>query len=337
MKAMQIEQPGLATVTTVPDPSPGPGEVIVRVAACGVCGTDVHIFKGEYEGAYPVIPGHESSGTIVEVGPGVKGRWSVGQRVTFDPNISCGECVYCRRGLYNHCERWTALGVTRPGCFAEYVAVPESVLFDLGDLSFAAGAFVEPLSCVAHGLKNRAPVRPGDAVLIFGAGPIGLLLMQAVRADGAASVVVTDARADRLALAAKLGAITVLSGAHQAERLRDLAPIGYDMVIDATGVPQVVEAALAYVRPAGTFLVFGVCPVEARITVSPYEIFRRDLTIVGSFAVNRTFPPALAWLASGAVQVEPLLTHTLPLDAMPDVLAGKLALPGQLKVQMHLT
>ena len=337
MKAVIIRKPGEAAVDDIPAPAPQPDEVIVQVAACGVCGTDVHLFHGEIEGHYPLIPGHEITGTIVEVGPEVKGGWSVGQRVTFDPNIACGVCAYCRRGLYNHCENWSALGVTRPGGLAEYVSVPETVLYDLGDLSFEVGAFVEPLSCVAHGLKHQAPIRPGDDVLIFGAGPIGLLLMQAARAEGAERVVVTDTQTGRLAVAAQLGAVIVEAGAGQDAQLRDLAPIGYRMVIDATGVPAVVERALDYVQPAGTLLIFGVCPTEAHIPFSPYHVYRRDLHIVGSFALNRTFPPALEWLVSGAMQVGPLLTHTLSLAETAAVLAGQRTLPGQLKVQMQLS
>jgi 2-desacetyl-2-hydroxyethyl bacteriochlorophyllide A dehydrogenase len=336
VKAVLIEQPGQVSLQTVPDPVLAPDEVIIKVAACGLCGTDVHLYQGKIHGAYPLIPGHEVSGTIIAVGPEVSGDWAVGQRVIFDPNLACGECEFCRRGLYNHCRAWAGVGITRSGGFAEYVAVPASVLYDLGQLAFAVGAFVEPLSCVAHGL-NRAPARPGDNVLVFGAGPIGLLLMQAARAQGAERVVVTDVLPDRLAVAEQLGAVSVPADKEQDGRLRDLAPIGYDLVIDATGVPGVVEAALDYVRPAGQTLIFGVCPEDARIPLSPYDVYRRDLSIVGTFALNRTFPPALEWLSSGAVQVEPLLTHQVGLDELPDVLTGRRKMPGRLKVQMQVT
>lgn len=336
MQALVIEQPGTVSVQTVPDPTPQEGEVIIKVAASGLCGTDIHLYHGEFEGVYPLIPGHEGSGTIAEIGPGVKKDWAVGQRVTFDPNIACENCAYCERGLYNHCANWTALGVSKPGAFAEYMAVPEDVLFDIGDLSFTAGAFVEPLACVAHGL-NMAHIAPGDAVLIFGAGPMGLQLLQAAQASGARRVVVSEPDPDRQALAAELGATVAPFGSLQENYLRDLEPIGYDLVIDATGLAPVVESALSYVRPAGTMLIFGVCSKEARIPLSPFEVYRRDLTIVGSFALNRTFPPALEWLQSGAVQVEPLLSHTVALEDMPAVLKGERDLEGQIKIQMQIT
>src|SRR5215212_5722640 len=190
MKAAFIRQPGEADVVTVPEPIPGADDVLIKVRAAGICGTDLHIFKGEYEATYPLIPGHEFSGEVVAVGANVR-NFRVGDRVTADPNIPCNRCPSCQRNEPNQCENLAAIGVTRSGAFARYVTAPEGNVFAINDLSFAAAALVEPLACVVWGLK-RVQVQPGDSVLIFGAGPMGCLMLQALRSVGASSVVVTD-------------------------------------------------------------------------------------------------------------------------------------------------
>jgi 2-desacetyl-2-hydroxyethyl bacteriochlorophyllide A dehydrogenase len=316
----------------VADPAPARGEVLIQVEAAGVCGTDVHIYLGEYEATYPIIPGHEFAGVVVAVGEGVA-RFRVGDRVTADPNISCGRCPACQRNEPNQCLEPQAVGVTRAGAFARYVSVPEGNVFAIGSLSFAQAAFVEPLACVVWGLQ-RVQVGPGEAVLIFGAGPMGCLLAQAIRCAGAAKVVITDVAAWRLRLAAALGVTeTVLADDRQEARLRALAPLGYDLVVDATGVPRVVEEAFRYVRPRGKIWLFGVCPRDAVASFRPYEVFRKDLTVYGSFAVCRTFPQSIAWLESGAVQVEPLISHRLPLGRFAEGLDLAWRAPDRMKVQ----
>lgn len=190
MKAAVIETPGRVVVQEVPDPQPAPDEVIVSVALAGLCGTDLHIYAGEINSVYPIIPGHEVVGTIAEVGDGVTDL-TPGMHVTFDPNIPCGQCHFCRRLRFNHCLNWQGIGVTRDGGFAERVAVPAKVIYPIGDLPFERAVFIEPLSCVVYGLQRATPAL-GDRALIFGAGPIGLLLMQAIQRAGAAQVVVTD-------------------------------------------------------------------------------------------------------------------------------------------------
>jgi threonine dehydrogenase-like Zn-dependent dehydrogenase len=188
------------------------------------------------------------------------------------------------------------------------------------NLSDTQAAFVEPVACVVHALK-RVRVWPGDEVLIFGAGPMGLLLVQALRQMGASLVVVVEKQADRLALAGELGAgAAVLAGPDQAGALRELAPYGFGLVVEATGVPAVIEGAFQYLKPRGQYLQFGVAPKEARITLSPYDVFQHDWTIAGSFALCYTFQPAIAWLSSGVVQVEPLISHSLPLTEFPAAL-----------------
>jgi 2-desacetyl-2-hydroxyethyl bacteriochlorophyllide A dehydrogenase len=336
MKAARINQPGQAVVTAVAEPEPGPDEVLIEVAAAGICGTDLHIFHGEYEAKYPLIPGHEFSGTVVAVGVGVE-RYRPGDRVTADPNIPCNRCPACQRNEPNQCERLAAIGVTRNGAFAQYVTAPEGNVFPIGDLSFAQAALVEPLACVVWGLK-RVQIQPGDSAVIFGAGPMGCLILQAVRHSGAAKVIVTDTVPWRLEQAAQLGATeTILADSKQDQRLRALSPRGYDVVIEVTGVPKVFEQSITYARPRGKLWMFGVPPRDSRVTIMPYDIFRKDLSIIGSFAVNRTFQESIALIQSGAVQVESLISHRLPLDRFCDGLELAEHDPKRMKVQFALS
>ncbi len=313
MKAAQIERPGAAAVVTVPEPVPGADDVLIRVRAAGICGTDLHIFKGEYEATYPLIPGHEFSGEVVAVGANVQ-NFKVGDRVTADPNIPCNRCRYCQRNQPNQCVNLKAIGVTRSGAFAEYVIAPEGNVFAIGDLSYAAAALVEPLACVVWGLK-QVEVQPGDTALVFGAGPMGCLVAQGLRSAGASKVVVTDLVRGRLDLVEQLGAsATVVADENQMSTLMSLEPDGYDIVVDATGIPAVLEGTFVYAKPRGKIWVFGVTPQGTWVKFPSYEVFRRDLKIIGSFAVNRTFPQSIALIQSGTVQVEPLISHQLPID-----------------------
>ena len=321
MRAACYDRPFEVSVRDVPRPKAGPGEVVIRVEAAGICGTDLHLFQGEFEPRFPLIPGHEFAGVVVETGPGVT-TCAPGDRVAVDPNLYCEQCYFCRRDMQNHCENWQALGVTLPGGFAEYAAAPERSVYSIGPLSFAQGAFIEPLACVVHG-QERARLRLGDSVLIFGAGPIGLLHLQLAKAAGAAKVTVVDLRNERLELARRLGAADAVSatdrGACDAS-LRAISRYGFDLVIDATGVPRVVEEAISYVKNGGTLLVFGVCPNHAEIKLSPYEIYRRDLRIVGAFALRKSFEAARNLLEAGIVKVEPLVGRTVNLTDFPAAL-----------------
>lgn len=312
MKAILFPAAETITVERVPDPTPAPDEVIVQVAACGICGTDVHIYRNEYMSEFPLIPGHEFSGKVVAVGNAVTDV-KLGDRVAVDPNLYCGHCDFCRNEQANHCRNWQGVGITRAGGFAEYVAAPARACYRLPDhLSNAQAAFIEPLACVIHALK-RIRVWPGAQVLIFGAGPMGLLLLQALRQSGAAQVVMVEKQQARLALATQLGGIAVPVDGQQAEALRAIAPHGFDLVVDATGVPAVIEQAFTYVRPRGQYLQFGVTPMDATIRLRPYDLFRNDWTVIGSFALCYTFLPAIAWLAKGVIDIAPLVSHTVPL------------------------
>jgi D-arabinitol dehydrogenase (NADP+) len=331
MRAGRILGPRRTEVATVPVPTPGPGEVLIEVARAGICGTDIHILEGDYALArFPMTPGHEFAGTVVALGDGVRLR-HVGERVTADPNLPCGLCPECQRGMVNQCHDLKPVGVARDGAFARYVNVPERVVVPIGDLSFAEGALVEPLACVVWGLE-RIRVRAGDHALVFGAGPMGCLLIQALKSCGAARVAVVDVAPARLALARTLGADLAITP-DELGQLKDLAPLGFELVVEATGIPSVLEGCVEHARPGGTIWVFGVAPGDAMARVSPYLLFRRDLALVGSFAVNQTVPRAVAMIQGGAVKVAPLVSHVLPIESFAEGLRLAAHDPDRMKIQ----
>jgi D-arabinitol dehydrogenase (NADP+) len=321
-------------VRQAPEPEPGARDVLVRVRACGICGTDKHIYDGDFGGPLPLIGGHELAGDVVAVGAETLDDVKVGERVAVNPNVFCGSCFYCQRGQVNHCLRWNAIGVTRDGGFSDYVVAPEANVYPVGDLDYDVAAFIEPISCVAYGL-HRLRVPEGANALIYGAGPIGLMMLQLVARGGAGGVTVVDLKEDKLALARTLGASeAVLSGPRADDELREISPLGFDVVIDCTGVPAVVEHMFTHVRNEGKLLFFGVNPERARIEISPYDVYRRDLEILGSFALRFTFHDAIALLSSGTVDVRPLLSHAFPVEDFGAAL--ELAFSGDaLKVQIQ--
>lgn len=334
MTAARIDAANSVSVATRERPEPGRGEVLIEVARAGICGTDLHILHGQYELArFPLTPGHEFAGRIVAVGEGVRRR-RVGERVTADPNIPCLTCPECQRDAFNQCRDLQLLGVTRDGAFARYVVAPERVVFPIGDMTYEAAALIEPLACVAWGLK-RIRVLPGSSALVFGAGPMGCLLLQGVRAAGAARVAVVDVVPQRLEIARALGADEVLTP-EEIGRLARFAPDGFELVADATGVPAVLEGAISHARAGGTIWVFGVAPDDARIQVSPFEFFRRDLALVGSFAVNKTVQEAIDLIESGAVDVRSLVSHVFPLSEFGEGLRVAQEDPERMKVQFAI-
>lgn len=306
MKSLQIETPNHAHLIDCPIPTPKTDEVLIRVKASGICGTDVHILRGEYIGQYPMIPGHEFSGVVEAVGAGVT-RYQVGDRVAVEPNIACNNCYNCLHNRQNFCLNWQAVGVTRPGGMAEYVVAPESAVFSIGDLEFERGAFVEPLSCVLHGIE-RAQIRLADKIALLGAGPIGILLLQAARLQGAARIDVAERNAARLDLARDCGAAATF------QSLDDLNRDVYDVVIDATGAIPVMERSLDFVRPGGTVLLFGVPPSGQKMSLDAFEIFHKGLKIVSSYTSVRNSYQAVALLQTGQIDTSGLISHRLPLS-----------------------
>ena len=298
----------------VADPDCAADDVVIRTRRAGLCGTDLHIFRDEYMSTFPLIPGHEFVGDIMEVGRDVT-TFRAGQRVSVDPNLSCGRCVFCRNRRHNHCINWQGVGINRSGAFAQYVTVPAAACYSVPDaMSDVQAAFIEPVSCVVHAM-NRLNVAPGDAAVIFGAGPMGMLLIQALRHRGVETLVAVDKQVVRLSTARDLGATaTIEAGSDLPERLRSIAPHGFDIVVDATGVPEVITRATELLGPYGRFLQFGVAPRDAVMTLRPYDVFRNDWTILGSFALCYTFEQAIAWMNADVIDVNPLLSHCLPLE-----------------------
>ena len=325
MRAAIIDKPGSVRVGNVPDPTPNPNELLIRVGACGICGTDLHVVDGDSPLVrYPIVPGHELAGEVVEVGRNALQGYgprdpkvTVGTRVAVQPNLYCGHCELCRTGHENLCLNYAAIGVTVSGAFAEYVAVPAAKAYVLPEhLSFREAALIEPISCAVHAMHRLNP-GPGDTFLIVGAGTMGLLLMQLALRGGASKVAVVDLNMQRLQRAKKLGVDSIQSDLN---KLLEDEPLGFDCVIDVTGVASAIEGAFAAVKRGGKLLIFGVAPSEARISLSPFRIYNEEIAVLGSMAVLHSFGPSLNLLSSGAINTEVMLTTALPLEDFPDAL-----------------
>lgn len=311
MRAVVMEEPGKPVVTTMDDPAPGSGEVVIAVESCGICGTDLHIYDGDFAPTpYPIVPGHEFAGEVVALGVDVDDV-SEGAFVAIDPSLFCGACVQCRRGRGNLCERWGAVGVTAPGAFAEFVRVPRANVYPLPDgVPRRWGALVEPVSCCVHAL-DRLPLRAGDTVLLYGAGTMGLLLGQLLRRADVAALQVVDINPARLPLAQRLCADAAATSADEFDE------DGWDVVIDATGAVPAIHDGLARVRRGGTFLVFGVAPEDATTPFSPFTVYNSEISIIGSMAVLHSYGRAVDLVAAGAIDGDALLSEPLPLEDFP--------------------
>lgn len=313
MKAVVFESPKKINIKEIEEPEIGEEDVFIRVKAAGLCGTDLHIYNGDFIAKYPVVAGHEFCGEIVKTGNKVTGL-SAGDRVSVDPCIYCGKCDFCRTRHENFCRDFKAYGLHFNGGFEEFVCVNHRNVYSIGNLSFEEGAMVEPLSCVVHGI-NRIGLEKGYEVLIFGAGPIGLLLMQVCKRSGASKVLMIDIANKKLERAKQMGADgAFLNDKDLRSNVKKFYPSGADVVIDATGIPEVVQSMPEYVKDAGKLLFFGVCPQDSSISINPYNVYKRELTIYGSFSLLHDFPSAIKLLQSGAIDVKSLVSHQFSLD-----------------------
>lgn len=314
MRAAIVESVGKVSVTTVPDPTPGPRDVVVKVAACGLCGTDLHILQGEFAPTLPIVPGHEFAGEIVELGSDVT-ELAIGDLVAVDPSLYCHECRYCRIGRGNLCERWNAIGVSKPGGAAEYALAPVANCVKLPDhINVKDAALIEPLSCAVRGYDVLSSTL-GAEVLIYGSGTMGLMMLELAKRTGAASVDILDVNPERLTTATKLGVSRSAASADELETVR-----GWDFVIDATGNAGAIQDGLGRVAKGGTFLQFGVSDYATTALIEPYKIYNHEITITGSMAVLHSYERAAALFASGVLDPAVFISDRLPLEQYPQAL-----------------
>ncbi len=317
MRAVVFDAPGSVSLRDLPDPEAGPGEVRVRPVLTGICGTDRHLLGGGFMATFPLVPGHEIVGEVEALGEGAEGV-SVGTLVAVDNTDVCGACEYCRRGEPLYCSSFRSLGCNAPGGFAELMTAPAAKCFPLGGLDPAVAVMTEPLACAIHGADVLA-LRPGSDVLLFGAGPTGLLLAQLLLHGGAARVTVAAPSQHKLDVASNLGVdeTVLLNRGNPAEstgRLRELAPSGFDVVVEATGAPSVLALCTALTRTGGTVLVYGMADERDTVPFSPYDLFARELTVKGSFAQIHCFDRALLELRTGRVRTDGIITDRFGLD-----------------------
>jgi L-iditol 2-dehydrogenase len=323
MNALMLEEYRRLRVEDVAAPVCGPRDVLVQVAACGICGSDVHGYDGSSGRRIPpIVMGHEAAGTVAAVGAEVTG-FAVGDRVTFDSTIYCGRCEYCLRGEVNLCEDRQVVGVScgeyrRMGAFAEYIAVPEYVVYRLPEgLGFADAAMLEAVSVALHAVK-LAGVAGGETALVIGAGMIGLLVLQAARVAGCSRVLVADVDATRLKMAAELGADATLNGADvdvRGEMARMTGGNGVDVVFEAVGREETVGAAIDCVRKGGTVTLVG--NIAAQVTIPLQRVVTRQIRLQGSCASAGEYPLAMEMVAGGRIKVGPMISAVAPLRDGP--------------------
>jgi L-iditol 2-dehydrogenase len=342
MKALVLEQYKQFALRDMPEPPLDADSVLVRVRACGICGSDIHGMDGSSGRRIPpLIMGHEASGVIAAVGAAVSG-WSVGDRVTFDSTIYCGECFFCRRGEINLCDNRRVLGVStgeyrQHGAFAEYVAVPARILYRLPDaVTFEQGAFVEPISIAVHAV-NRTRVRVGDSAVVIGSGMIGLLVIQVLRAAGCGQIIAVDLSPTRLALACELGAHAALRSdqVDVPAAIREMTHgRGADCTFEVVGLTPTVRLAVDSVRKGGQVTLVG--NLSPNVELPLQAVVTREITLNGSCSSQGDYNVCLDMLARGAVRVEPLLSAVAPLDEGASWFArlyeGE---PGLLKVMLR--
>ncbi len=311
MKALLLTEYSKLEMADLPIPQPAADEVLIRVEACGICGSDVHGYDGSSGRRIPpLVMGHEAAGTIESVGVKVS-NFKKGDRVTFDSTLYCGECEYCRQGLMNLCGNREVLGVStaefrRAGAFADYVAVPSRVLYNLpASVSFAEAAMVEPLAVAVHAVAV-SDIKPGSRALVVGAGMIGLLTLQALKVAGCSEVVVSDIDDTRLKLARDLGATSTVNAK------TDKAPADFDVALEAVGSTPTIRAAIDSVKRGATVTLIG--NIAPTVEIPLQVVVSRQLRLQGSAASSGEYPQAIDLIARGAVTVKPLITAVAPLE-----------------------
>jgi L-iditol 2-dehydrogenase len=325
MKALLLSEYNNLAIAELDAPVPGPDELLIQVAACGICGSDVHGYDGSSGRRIPpIVMGHEAAGTVVAIGSDVR-NFAPGDRVTFDSTVFCGVCDFCRAGDVNLCNDRQVIGVScgeyrRAGAFAEFLTVPERVAYHLPDeLSFPDAAMLEAVSVALHGVAV-SEMKGDETVLVIGAGMIGLLLLQAARTTGYASacVYVSDVDATRLALASDLRAdATFLATGSDltAEIMKRTQGRGVDIVLEAVGRDETIATAIDCVRKGGTVVLVG--NISPQVNLPLQKVVSRQIRLQGSCASAGEYPDAMDLIASGKIKVAPLITAIAPLADGP--------------------
>ncbi len=317
----------------------GPHDILVNNKACGICGTDVHIYHGEKGSAEvtpPVVLGHEFAGVVAKVGEEVT-SFKPGDHVAMDPNMYCGQCVPCRVGKKQECEHLFALGVNVNGGFAEYAVCPETQCFKVReDISFDEAAMAEPLACVIHGI-DQAQIRPGQVVLVSGGGTIGLMMVQMARICGASTVILSEPVKMRRKIGMEVGADATIDPIHEdvPQKIWEICGRkGADVVIECVGKPFAVEQAFKAAGFAATILLFSVPGVDATVPLPLFDVYKKELKIVGSMINPDTHQRAVDLINSGRLQLKKLITHTYDLEHMDEAIHMQMSAES-IKVVVH--
>ena len=327
MKAITYESHGEVQSSDIAEPSAGSDDVVIRVHASGICHTDIDILYGRYgNSTFPLVPGHEYAGEIVATGNNVE-NFTTGERVVVDPNIHCGNCKACKKGLFNLCDKLGAYGVTVNGGFAEHSVVHKDNVVPIGDLSYGVAALAEPVGCVLNGLDafNTDAV---ENALVFGAGPIGMLMALCLRTRGVKDVTMVDLDEARLSLAESFGLTAIAAGSSQLDGLKK----SVDLAVDATGVPKVAEGLINYAANGGNVLFFGVCPPGEKVAISPNEVFRRQIRLAGTHSLNHNIPESLEAINSIGPDINKLISHRVELSEIKGYLDKSNNQSGSLKI-----
>lgn len=305
---------------------PAEDEVLIKVMACGVCGSDVHIYYGDQgstSATPPLVQGHEFSGVVVKTGKNVT-ECKVGDKVCADPADNCNDCYYCSNGMMNHCENMGAIGTNRDGGFSQYCVVPSRLTHILGDdVTFVEGAMAEPLACCING-ADRSDIKVGDNVVVYGAGAIGLLLMQLAKMRGAARVIVVEPSEDKRKMAEQLGATLTIDPIKNnvTEVLKEHNLNHIQVVIETCGLKSTSEEAMEIVDRQGTVVLFAVTALDATISLKTYNLFQREITVKGSFCSPYDMGRAAELINAHAIDVTTMLAGLEPLEKLPEILAS---------------
>ena len=308
MKAVLFTKPKELQIKDIDIPSISSDEVLVRNKYTGFCGTDLHIFNGDFISKYPLIPGHEFSGIVEKIGKDVK-NFNIGDEVVISPNICCNSCHYCNINQQNFCENFGGYGVTVNGGFAQYSKILASNLIKIENIDMREAAMLEPLSCVIYGL-NKIKTNYGEKALIFGAGPIGIIILQLLSMNKLSNVTVVEIDEKKRDICKMFGAENFFINKDKLEKnLKKVSKKGFDIIVDATGLHKVCEQTFQYANNKARILLYGVCEMNSKINVSPFLIYKKDLSVYGAFSYNRTMPAAIELVKNKKIRLKELISH----------------------------